>query len=78
MVFFEGGSRLTEERESNELETHISKADVEPSRNSTRTYSRDVEHARHESFLRVRRFSSGMVLGVRDAVRPWSEPWKEI
>ena len=78
MISFERGSRLTEERESNELETHISKADVEPSRNSTRTYSRDVEHARHESFLSLRRLSSNMVLGVRDAVGPWPELWKEI
>lgn len=51
MIHFEGKSTLTEEREGNELETHVSKADVEPSRNSTRTYSGDVEHARHERFL---------------------------
>lgn len=78
MIYFEGASRLTEERESNELDTHISKADVEASCNSTRTYSRDVEHARHERFLSLCRISSDMVLGVRDAVGPWSELWKEI
>lgn len=80
MVYSEGRPRLTEERKGNELETHISKADVEPSRNSTRTYSRDVEHAGHERFFSLCRIPSDMTMtiGVRDAVGPWSELWKEI
>lgn len=64
MVHSEERSELTEERESNELETHISKANVEPSRNSTRTYSCDVEHTRHQRFLSLRRISSDMTVAM--------------